>query len=79
MENRPPPVPSGFISTLPPSQWKDYWTRYPDGTGQLPFNNERRFVSTKFDFTPPPPRRFMRTSLEPEPSGPLDEEPVDLV
>ena len=53
MEDVPPPVPSGYISTIPPSAWIHYWRQYPNGMGPLPFNNERKFVKKKFDFSPP--------------------------
>jgi len=53
MDDVPPPVPSGYISTLPPSAWINYWRQYPNGMGPLPFNNERKFVKKKFDFSPP--------------------------
>ena len=54
--DRPPPVPPNFICTMHPSEWVEWWQRYPDGTGPVLYNRGPKHGSVPgpFDFSVPP-------------------------
>jgi len=51
----PPPVPAEYICTMPPSEWAQWWRRYPRGDGPLPPNKfvNPSSIRKKFDFSVP--------------------------